>query len=224
MNNPLNVFVRAGELLSAKAWNAALRFILSLRLTAGPGVKLSIGPNGTIISVDRQRFDRSHAFKCALLGAMGVRIQPGLVAGIIPSVGKEPLDEERALLWAKPLFDATGRGWVALEVTFGAKWEVISAQVVQVADLDTLDGLPAKADAAKPPGYAAGAPLTISTGKTDKKTKLVDRRARHPLAMIRKRDNGALVLFQITQHNLNHRAAVQGKDDKIARHFFFAAP
>ena len=105
--------------------------------------------------------------------------------------------------------DRRDRGYLALEATFNEKWEVLSATIVQVADLDTDDGLvPAKASGT--PGYSSGGTLTIK-----------GRRARHPLAVIRKRSSGALMLFQVTHFDLAHRAKVLGTDNARARHFFF---
>ena len=91
---------------------------------------------------------------------------------------------------------------------------MLSSEIVQVADLDTEDGVALDKGVT---GFSSGGTRTLK-----------GRRARWPLAMIRKRDSGAFALFQVTHFELMHRASIPANKDGTpgsgGRHFFFAAP
>ena len=44
--------VSPGDKISATRWNALIRYLRAITPKAGPGVKASVGPNGTILSAD----------------------------------------------------------------------------------------------------------------------------------------------------------------------------
>ena len=105
---------------------------------------------------------------------------------------------------SKPVFDADGRGWIAAEVTCdpAKEWGVVSVEMVQVADPDTDDGLPGT-------GYNA-----IGGAKP-----LSGNRARHPVAMLRRRADGSVDVFDQEYFNLQMRIAFAA--DKTPQRFFF---
>lgn len=211
------LFVRTGEVIKAHTWDAMASAVQSVRLLKGPGVQLLTTPAGTIISFDPPPISWMHDFKVALTGQKGATIQAGAVNGIPAKINGNPLDpaaggKPPTLDWTAPRLDEDGYGWVAVEVQLGDKWEVTDAYIVQVADLDTDDGQPAKDSPDTPVGYAGGGTLTLS-----------GRRARHPLAMLRKRKNGIIVSFQITRFDLKHRVYLAGPDSQKGRHFFSPA-
>jgi hypothetical protein len=205
--------VKAGDPLSASVWDGMVDAVAALTLFAGPGIELNRVPGtGTIISRTR-RAGWVHPWQVALSGEKGARIRPGLINGVMPTIDDEPMDGGKTgrrpqMKWQKLLLDITGLGYVAVEITCDKAWAVESAKCVQVATLDTENGQPREKDA--PPGYSAGGIPGLP-----------GRRARYPLAMIRKRKSGKLALFQIPYFNLQHRAAVRDAKKDIARHFFW---
>lgn len=201
--------VRAGDPVSLRTFAGHGAAAQRNRLFAGPGVRLQSMPGGTIVSFDGNAALWPHPFRVSLGGNSAV-VRAGLVNGIMPKIGTVPLDAATGaprLSWTKPKLDKTGRGWLALEVTLGEEWEVTAATIVQVADLD--HDAAAAAPPPTPAGYSSGGSLTLP-----------GRRARHPLALLRQRDSGALVAFQTTHFNLAHRVAVAPSGDR-GRHFFF---
>jgi hypothetical protein len=208
-------FVKAGQLLRAGPWNAAGRAIRALRILSGFGVRLRETSNGTIINFDggAQTFD--HPFRVTLDGPTLATIRPGRVNTIpakIKGILLEGDDENEPpqLEFEEPKFDKDGRGWIAVEVTCSkTDWSIVAVEVVQVSDLDTDDGLAPK-DSAASGSPAGGVP------------NLPGRRARWPLAMLRKRLDG-VVMFQSTMHDLQHRrkAATADATADVGRHFFY---
>lgn len=60
MKNPKTL--SAGDGFGANTWNNLVRFVRSLRLIQGPGIKLERTPNGTVVSVERVKVQRvSHS-------------------------------------------------------------------------------------------------------------------------------------------------------------------
>lgn len=218
MNNlPLSLFVREGEVISAKTWNEAMTFLLGCRLQAGRDTRLDSRPDGTTITFDSASNRWPHNFRCVLApGDSGVQVRFGTVNGKVPRIAETPLDAAtpRPLLWSTaPRLDADGRGWIAVEVTFDAQWGVQSAIIVQVANLDTDTGDVPKTAI----GYWGGGTLTLP-----RLSKTTGPRARWPLAMLRRRDTGSLDLFQVTHFSLQHRVSIKPGETR-GRHFFFAA-
>lgn len=219
----LSAMVRAGQKISATAWNAIVQLVLGARLFKGVGILLDSTPDGTTISLDARAFAWLHAFKCRLLAdGTGVTIRRGLVNGQpVSSAGKElSPDETNTFHFPQAArFDAHSRGWVAVEVTFDGKWSVLSAKLVQVADLDSETG-----DVPKKPlnGYQGGGTLTLSALPGG-----IGKRARWPIAELIRRDSGQLALCQVTHFDLMHRANIpaqaDGKPGTAGRHFFFFA-
>lgn len=217
--NLSDLLVRAGDVIKARTWDAMAAAVQSLRLIKGPGVMLRSTPAGTVISFDPPPISWMHDFKVTLTSQKGATIRPGMVSGKPATINGEPLDpadgsQPPTLQWgATPQLDDNGYGWIAVEVQLGDKWEVTSAYIVQVADLDTDDGAAANNTASGAPvGYAAGGTLTLS-----------GRRARHPLAMLRQRKNGVIVAFQVTRFDLSHRVSLASPTSTVGRHFFFPA-
>lgn len=217
-NFPPRLIVRAGQVISIGIWNLLMLFLRGCRLIAGRGVRLDTTPDGTTITFDPGASSRwQHSFRCALQSDYSaVEVGMGLVNGLVPTIADVPLDavETNTLPLAQPRLGNDGRGWIAVECVLGDKWEVLSASIVHVANLDTDTGEPPPEGVA---GFHSGGTLTLP-----------GRRARWPLALLRRRDDGRLVLFQITHFDLMHRAAIAKRADgtpgESGRHFFSAAP
>jgi hypothetical protein len=99
---------------------------------------------------------------------------------------------------------------VAIEITCGKKWEIVTMELVQVAYFDSENGED------PPPG--SGGPSAVGGIPG-----ISGRRVRYPLAMLRQRKTGQVDLFQIVYSNLTHRAKPKDDATDIARHFFWPA-
>lgn len=221
-NLPLSLYVRAGEIISARTWNTLVTFMRGCRLLSGRGTRVDCRPDGTTVTFDGRANAWLHDFKCTLRSDYsGAKVRFGLVGGKPPTIDGAALDEtdENTLTWDTTRLDVTRRGWIAVEATFDKNWGVESSTLVQVADLDTASGDAPKTAVGDSPTGFAGASGTLT---------LPGRRARWPLAMLRKREAGNIVLFQITRYSLGVRSSIPiGKDGKPAdsgRHFFYAMP
>lgn len=196
-----------------------MRAVRALRLISGFGVRLREMPDGTFINFDGSQQIFDHPWRCTLQGGTACRVNPGLVNKVMVSIKGIPLtgDEEHAAPTLEfkdgVRLDAEGKGWIAIEVTCSEKdWSLApkGVEIVQVADLNTEDGNAPK-DAAASLSNPGGAP------------NIRGRRARHPIAMLKKLPSTGLKLRQVTFFNQTHRVRTDDKDPKAdaGRHFFF---
>jgi hypothetical protein len=205
---------RSGQPLTPSLWNAARAFVHAQRIIAGPGIRITRTPFGSIIAARRAGKPWTHPFQVSLAGT-GATIETGFVNLIEPRIDDVPLsgsDREGApvLRWPKLSLDADGRGYIALELETDEKFAIVPAKVkiVQVAYFDSADGTePPKTTGGK--SASGGVPL------------LPGRRARWPLAMLRQRKNGTVDLFQVTHGDLQFRAEPAAGDDGTGRAFFW---
>jgi hypothetical protein len=199
--------IAPGKPIRAAAYQGMRAIGRALRLIAGPGISIFSTPDGTTVSVNGGAGAWIHSFKVSLLRS-GANIRPGTINGVPAAVGGVPLDDPAPprLEWSEPKLNADGRGWIAAEVTCDKDWAVVAVEIVQVADLDSIDG--------NAPMPGAGGPSTIGGSPG-----LPGRKARHPLAMLVQRESGLIVCFQITHFPLQHRAQARG--GAVARHFFW---
>ncbi len=213
-----DIFVKAGELIRQGPFQAIGKAVDALRLKAGFGVRLSETPDGTIINFDGKPVIFNHPFKVSLSGDGEAKILPGLVNTVQATIKKVPLDGDKknpppTLKFPRLRLDKTGRGWIAAEVTFSPlDWSVLSAEVVQVADLDT--------DTGEAP--EEGTARRASSGGVPN---LPGRRGRYPLAMLRRTASGELRQIQSAYFNVQHRLKIglDPANDDLARHFFYPA-
>lgn len=204
---------KAGMPVSAAMWNKARAAVRALKVIAGHGVRVRPTPNGTVVSADIAPPPWVHPFKVSVSGNQAT-IVPGFVnteeARIdgVPLSGTEKLPPP-VLKWAQTKWDKEGRGYIALELTCDEDWILVKdkVEVVQVAYYDSEDGT-------APPKGAGGNALAGGVPG------LPGKRARFPLAMLRRRSSGRIDVFQIVQGDLNHRADPRDKASEIARHFF----
>jgi hypothetical protein len=208
MNEPL--FVRRGQAITAALWNQLVAAVRACRIIAGDGVRLREMPDGTIISFDGEDARFIHPFQVSHVGDEAATIRPGTVNRVEATIKGFPLggserDPVPTLKFGKLKLDDEGRGYLCAEITCREEdWSVETVEIVQVADPNTEDGEPGE--------------LHNGTGGA---VALPGRRARHPLAMLRERDNGRLDLFQITFFDLQHRAALIADSKGATRHFFW---
>lgn len=214
--NPLSsFFVRVGDLIRAEPWNAAGWAIRRMRLIAGAGVRLKETPNGTIVSFDGRPQKFVGRWKCQLVSDNEVSIRPGAINEVKATIGGIPLEgnsksEPPSLKMPALVLDGQQFGWIAAEVTCSLKdWSVQTVEVVQVAALDTEDGIAPKAGTGKSV-FAGGFP------------NLKGRRARFPIARIA-RVNSRVVLWQIAYFDVQHRIKTNAKSPTAdeGRHFFY---
>ena len=208
-------FVRRGQPITAELWNRLVAAVRSVRLLPGDGARLRSTPAGTIVGFSASPASWSHPFLVSLTGESTADIQPGLVNAIEPTIGGIALSgtdrkPQPKLEFGKLKLDGDGRGYVAVEITCGKKWEILTMEMVQVAYFDSENG--------EDPPLGSGGPSAIGGIPG-----ILGRRVRYPLAMLRKRRTGQVALFQIVFTNLTHRAQPTDATSDIARHFFWPA-
>jgi hypothetical protein len=213
------LFVKVGELIRASTWNAMARAVQALKLIAGPGVRLRETGSGTIISFEGGDATFLHPFRVSMSG-VEARVRPGRVNTVMPTYKDIPLDggekhdEVPPIDLSKLKKDKEGKAWIALTVQCSKKdWSVEKAYIEQVADLSSESGDAPYEPGTKDPGITGPPSLGGIAGFSE-------RRARHPLALIREYEDGSRALFQISFFNLNHRVVAKDKTD-VARHFFY---
>jgi hypothetical protein len=207
------LFVRVGQAITEKLWNALLARVAAVRLLPGPGIRLQYTENGTIVSaIDTGRGGAPvHHFRVTLAGDR-LTIRPGLVNGIEPKIGTTPLSGDKktpqpSLDFRSPKLDGERRGYVALEIQCGPDWQITNVQAVQVAAWETEDGKPAE--------QGSGQPSAISGVPG-----LLNRRVRYPLALIQPDQAGNLEVVQIVHFHLRHHVKPRDLASNVARHFF----
>lgn len=207
--------VRKGQPITAELWNRLVAAVRATRLLPGVGARLRSMPHGTIIGFDAAPVSWAHPFQVSLVGNTAAQIRPGRVNMIEPKIDGVALsgteDEPSPKLeFGKLQLDKEDRGYIAIEITCGPKWEIKTAEMVQVAYFDSETG------EEPPPG--SGGPSSI--GGIPGLTK---RRVRYPIAMLRLRKSGRLDLFQIVFFNVAYRAKPRDDKTDIARHFFWVS-
>ena len=170
-------FVRRGQPITAGLWNRLIAAVRAVRLLPGDGARLRSTPDGTIIGFDAATAPWAHPFQVSLIGQSAAQIRSGLVNSIEPKINGVPLsgtDSKPApkLDFGKLKLDTDGRGYVAIEITCGTKWEIRTMEMVQVAYFDSENGED------PPPG--SGGPSAIGGIPG-----ISGRRVRYPLAMLR---------------------------------------
>lgn len=204
---------RPGMEVTLEIWNQARTFVRSTQLQAGPGIRLAKGPHGTIISAAAGAAAWSHPFQSALRGQTGASVASGWLNGSFePEIKNIPLsgdekNEPPVLEWANPKLAPDGTGYIAIQVQFGDKWEVVEKHgvtILQCAYIDRDDGAAAPA-----PGAAGSVPI------------LSGRRARWGLARLRKGTDGQLSLFQIVHGDLDCQAQPKSAASEEGRVFFW---
>ena len=206
-------FVKRGQPITAELWNRLCAAVRAVRLLPGEGARLRSTPDGTIVGFDAAPASWSHPFQVSLIGKTAAEIRPGTVNSIEPKIGDVPLSGSDSkptpkLEFGKVKLDGDGRGYIAIEITCGAKWEIKTMGMVQVAYFDSENGEDS-------PG-GSGGPSSIGGIPG-----ISGRRVRYPIAMLRERSTGQLDLFQIVFFNIAHRA--QPRTEDVARHFFWAS-
>ena len=149
--------------------------------------------------------DFSHPWQGELNGTQ-MTFLPGTINKIPGTIKGVELDDPTnpSLDLSEPDLDVDGRGWVCAEVTCDPanQFGIISVEIVQVADPDTDDGKP---------GLGINA---IGGAKP-----LSGNRARQPLAMLRRRADGQMDVFDQTYFNLS--MVIKFAADKTPQRFFF---
>ena len=220
MRSITNLLVKAGDLLKAGQWNEAGRLMQSIRLISGYGIRLRTTSNGTIISAMIPRSAFVGRWKCQLEGESRVLVKPGAINGVEATIKGVLLSGDPKRNQAVPVLelraiqlDSEGKGYIAAEVQCSddGLWAIKTVEIVQVAYLNSDDGK-------EPP---KGNILTQSSAGVPN---LEGRRARVPLAMLRRRAAGNIELFQIAYHDFGHtiKTVADRKLDQ-GRHFFYAS-
>ncbi len=191
------------------------------RIIQGVGVRIASNPLVEIINFHSAPSDFSHAWLTFLNGTESARILSGEDAGALATInGVEagikgvPLSGDKKtgeipLLQLPPVLelDVERRGYIAAELTYDPKnnFSIVKVELVQCASPHRLKG-----DTKTPAVRSDGA-----------FTDLPGFRARMPVAMLRKRLDGTLDVFQIAYFPAHHRAALAADRKTAARHFFW---
>ena len=209
-------FVRRGQPITADLWNRLVAAVRAVRLLPGDGARLRSMPDGTIVGFDAAPAPWAHPFQVSLIGQSAAEIRTGLLNAIEPKIAGVPLsgtDDKPPpkLEFGKLKLDTDNRGYIAVEITCGKKWEITTMEMVQVAYFDSESG--------EEPPEGSGGPSSIGGIPG-----ISGRRVRYPLAMLRQRSTGQLDLFQIVFFNIVHRAQPRDDAADVARHFFWPGP
>lgn len=183
------------------------------RLLPGRNVRLRQMPGGTVVSFRSGGATFEHPWLVSFDGT-NATVLPATINRVEGEIDGKKLSEMPApmLRVRKLRLDDEGRGWFAAEVTCDPEkeWGITKVQIVQVANPDTADG------SAKDGISASGGAVPLPGN-----------RARHPIAMVREREDGRLDVYQIAFFDLQHRVAFAtdaGPDGRKApqRHFFYS--
>ena len=207
---PQDIVARRGDLVLRK-WAALLQFIARTGIVAGPGVRVTQTPNGTMVDSDASFRPWSHPFKVSCDGEKAA-IRAGLVNGIAPHVdgvritGVDDGGKEIAVPDLVIEHDGTPITYIALIAltsTTGRNIEIVdSPETLFIGHVTEL------------PENFAGGGTAPDLG-----------RATYPLAALYWSSKGVLRRkIQIVHHNLGHRyIQSQAKAGIPGRHLFWAA-
>lgn len=204
--------VKPGQRVTAWLFEQMRRAIYACRLIAGENVRLVTTPSGTVISFINS-FPVSCAWQVSLQGSTAATLRPGSINKIEATIKGTPLDGGEdgkpapVLEFGKPKLSKEGRGYICAEITCDPDddWNILTVEIVQVADPDTEDG---SASDGLPNASGGSAPLSGN-------------RSRHPLAMLLKRKDGRLDVEQFTCFDLQHRVRLAADQKSASRHFFW---
>lgn len=203
--------VSPGDPITVEIWNRARAAVHANRLLSGTGIRLKKTSLGVHVIADLKSQRWPHPFKVALSG-LSATVSPGFVNGKVePRIKGVSLFADPAphLEFPRATWDSEGRSYIALEAAFDDDWSLPAdgLTVIQCARFDSLDS----DDPGKPPGDSAE--ITGSGG-----VPILDgRRARWPLAMLRKRKSGRIDLYQITFGDLQVKVKPSGPDSETGR-------
>lgn len=139
MNLPSDV--QPGQPISAKAFNDLLRYLRSVRVRGGPGIRVQSSAVGTTISAAERAAERAVSappspyvppLRCSLMGTK-ISVAPGYVNGLVPTINGVALDAATT----PKLTCYTGANFVYLktagiiDTTTGV--ETVSRAVVEIA-------------------------------------------------------------------------------------------
>jgi hypothetical protein len=207
-------FVKVGQVVTTAIFHAMMRAVRAVTLIAGPGVRLRVTPAGTMISFDAGNQSFVHPWQASLSGGTAATLRPGTVNTVPATIKGVPLDggSDNAtppkVEFPLPKVGKDGRGWICAEVTYlpDKLWAVGTFEIVQVADPDS----------------ATGDPLDGLPNATGGSLPLPGNRARHPLALLVKRDGGTLDVFQVSFFDLQTRTQFKADGVTPSRHFFWS--
>lgn len=210
---PKDIVARKGDLILPK-WRALLRFITNTGIVTGPGVRVTQGPNGTLVDADASFRPWSHPFKVSCDGTSAT-VRAGLVNGVSPYIagvritGVDDEGMEVEVPEVEIEHDGTPITYIALVLITPES----SGRVAPIAFADTPETVFIEHVNALPEAFAEGGSVA-SLG-----------RAVYPLAALYWEDKGILRdKIQIVHHNLGHRyIQSQAKAGIPGRHLFWAA-
>lgn len=204
---PERIRAKRGDLILPK-WRALLDFIASTGIVTGPGVRITQGPNGTIVHSDHFRSPWQHPFKVSY-SSDGARVRSGLVNGIAPFITSDVrvsgLYEDGAIADV-PAIEVeslgTTKSAIALEVT-----------VEEGNDVTIIDDYEHF--------RIVHTEITDDSNETIESDSLGN--VRYPLSIIYWDDDSISKTYQVVYHNLGYRF-LQGssKEGRPVRHFFWA--
>lgn len=210
---PKDIVAKKGDLILPK-WRALLQFIANTGIVTGPGIRVTQGPNGTLVDADASFRPWSHPFKVSCDGT-SASVRAGLVNGVSPyitDVRITGVDDEGMEVDVPEIeieHDGTPITYIALVLITP---EASGGPVAPIAFADTPETVFIEHVTALPEAFAEGGSVA-SLG-----------RAVYPLAALYWEDKGILrEKIQIVHHNLGHRyIQSQAKAGIPGRHLFWA--
>lgn len=213
MGRNRNLKAKRGDSFQEK-YELLIDCITATKVTAGSGLKVTITPNGTLVTGDRNIQSFAHPFRVSRTGNK-FTVREGTVNGLIPFIEDVPMSgyDSAGKKVTVPKIEAESDGntttYIAIELnlTENSRGELgleETKDTLRVGHIQSLEGS----------GMEMG-------GVSD-----VRGRAVYPIARINWTAGGKSIqsVFQIVHHNLTHRYSASNAGEGVTgRHFFWAA-
>lgn len=214
--------VKPGDPITADGWNQLLKSNDRANvLYGGENVRVTKLPHGTMLNA-KQTSGFIHPWRVSV-STTSAHVQPGTINGMIPTIQDKKTGQQRKMTDRPPpilhlndnTFNASGIGWVALEIQTDKNYrDIKTAKVVQCQLIVGSEAV------TNNPFFYFGLPG------------IGDFRVRYALARLQKVGKGKFNVFQVAMFNLNWRAkppspqsgtANQATQGNLPRHFFWPA-
>lgn len=136
MQSLVDLRVSPTEVVRASHWNSLLAWLRSAQILAAPGVRVMRTPNGTMVTATPVALPARGAFAVSVGSAgegQAARVSPGMVEGIVGSMGVDAvslLDDPAPALPLPDAAGAAGEGYIYLRISMTKSWYVERSEVI----------------------------------------------------------------------------------------------